>query len=67
MNNALVNLEVSGLVNQSPPLSGYIHYETKGENVYARHCKSTYIKNGKTYHIEDYLGKVLDKDIGLFQ
>jgi transposase len=62
-----VNLENSGNPTQTTSLCGYIHYENKGNNVYARHCKSSCTKNGKIYHEEDYLGKVIDKSIGLFQ
>jgi transposase len=67
MSDNPVNHLESNVPSESTPLRGYIHYETKGKNEYARHCKASYTINGKTYHDEDYLGKVLDKGLGLFK
>ncbi|MDR1040838.1 MAG: transposase [Deltaproteobacteria bacterium] len=51
----------------TPPLSGFIGYEYKQDAVYARYMKSTFTRNGKTYHDSRYLGRVVDKERGIFR
>lgn len=49
------------------PLPGYIFYENKSGNTYGKYFKSTYVKDGKIYHDSEHLGKVIDKELGLFR
>jgi hypothetical protein len=63
---ALSNLEQAA--NNSPPqqLPGFIHIEQKKSGAYAIYCKNTFVKNGKVFHDREYLGKVIDRDKGIF-
>jgi hypothetical protein len=47
-------------------LPGFLRYEKKNGVEYARWTKSFYVKDGVTHHNEEYLGKVLNKEAGLF-
>jgi hypothetical protein len=49
-----------------PPLQGFIGYETKKYGMYAKYMVNTYVKNGKVYHDSVYLGKVINKERGVF-
>ncbi|MDR1080758.1 MAG: hypothetical protein LBQ79_07305 [Deltaproteobacteria bacterium] len=59
--------ELSDSISLSPPLPGFIGYEVKGNASYARYFSNTYVKNQKIYHDSLYLGKVIDKDKGVFR
>jgi hypothetical protein len=48
-------------------LPGHIFYEEKKSGTYGRYVKSTFIKDGKIYHEYENLGRLLDKDAGLFR
>jgi transposase len=50
-----------------PPLPGYIFYEVKGNYLYGRRFTSTFVRDGKVCHTSEFLGRVIDKDKGLFK
>jgi hypothetical protein len=52
---------------KNPPLPGFISYEAKGGSLYGRYFNSTFVRDGKVYHSGEYLGKVIDKERGLFK
>jgi hypothetical protein len=66
MTNAQALLELASNDCQLQPLPGFIHIDEKDSGSYAVYCKSTIVKNGKVYHEREYLGKVIDKEKGLF-
>jgi hypothetical protein len=47
-------------------LPGFISFEEKKSGLYATYNKSTFIKDGKVFHEREYLGKVIDKERGLY-
>ncbi|MDR1609100.1 MAG: transposase [Deltaproteobacteria bacterium] len=49
------------------PLPGFITYEAKGHNLYGRYFSSTFVKDGKVGHTGEFLGRVIDKELGLFK
>jgi hypothetical protein len=59
--------EISGNLSISPPLPGFIGYAVKPSGVYAKYVKNTFVINGSVYHDSEYLGKVLNKELGVFQ
>jgi hypothetical protein len=54
-------------ISSSFPLPGYISYETRKTGLFGKYYKNTYVKNGKVYHEREYLGKVENIDLGIFQ
>jgi hypothetical protein len=48
------------------PLPGCIHYFKQGANEYANYEPDSFSVDGHNYHHQFYLGKVLDKENGLF-
>jgi hypothetical protein len=50
----------------SGKLPGYISFEKKPYGVYGRYFKNTYTKDGKVYHENEWLGKVINPKLGLF-
>jgi hypothetical protein len=53
--------------DQSLPLPGYIFYEKKPSGYYGRYFKSTFCKDGKVYHEEENLGRVINREQGIFR
>ncbi|MDR1164738.1 MAG: transposase [Deltaproteobacteria bacterium] len=49
------------------PLPGYIGYEKRSTGLFAKHYLSTYVRNGSVYHKNEYLGKVENKEQGIFK
>jgi hypothetical protein len=47
-------------------LPGSIYYYFRNNNEYAEYHMDTYQKNGSEHHHKDYLGRVVNKDEGLF-
>ncbi|MDR1037654.1 MAG: transposase [Deltaproteobacteria bacterium] len=47
-------------------LPGFISYEVRVCGVYATYSRNTFVKDGKVCHDSVYLGKVIDKDKGIF-
>jgi transposase len=54
-------------LKQLLPLPGFITYETKGSCLYGRYFNSTFLRDGKVYHTGEYLGRVIDRELGLFR
>ncbi|MDR2199811.1 MAG: transposase [Deltaproteobacteria bacterium] len=48
-------------------LPGFIHFEHKNSGTYATYFKSTFCKDGKVYHENEYLGRVIDPNKGIFK
>jgi hypothetical protein len=57
---------VNSASNDTVHLKGHIRYEKKGSGIYATYSKDCFIKDGKVYHDNEYLGRVVDKEGGLF-
>jgi transposase len=53
--------------NVSYPLPGFIGYNVKKSGIYAKYISNTYVKDGKVYHTSEYLGKVEDKEKGIYR
>jgi transposase len=51
----------------SLPLPGHIFFDEKASGIYGRYVKRTFVKDGKIYHVYENLGRVLDKDKGVFR
>ncbi|MDR1487464.1 MAG: transposase [Deltaproteobacteria bacterium] len=64
--DAKVDSEKDGDVVQSQFLAGFIKYKEKKGECYAVYCKSSYDKKGKEHLEHTELGKVIDKERGLF-
>jgi transposase len=60
-------MRVSTSDNIQSASEGHISYEEKNGNLYARHTKCSKRINGKLHHTNVYLGKVIDKEKGVFQ
>jgi hypothetical protein len=56
----------NGTFSESLPLQGRIEYQVKNGVTYGIYIKNTYIKDGKVSHDKQYIGKVIDKDKGIF-
>jgi hypothetical protein len=61
--------EVSSTPKTEAPktLPGFIAYEEKPGGCYGTYYKNTFVKNGKVYHEREYLGRVINKEKGIFR
>ncbi|MDR0723785.1 MAG: transposase [Endomicrobium sp.] len=66
MSDSQVLLEKAIDDHQSQLLPGFIHIDEKEYGSYAVYCKDTFVKDGKVYHSREYLGKVIDRELGLY-
>jgi hypothetical protein len=56
----------AALKDEIIPLPGRLEYQTKDGGTYGIYIKNTYVNEGKVGHDRIYLGKVLDKEKGIF-
>jgi hypothetical protein len=50
----------------TPPLSAHIRYSKQGEREYGLYCQTTFGEDGRQSHEEISLGRVVNKEMGLF-
>ncbi|MDR1111653.1 MAG: transposase [Deltaproteobacteria bacterium] len=67
MTEAPLKLVPDETTPESPQLPGYIYFESKESGTYGKYAKTTFVKEGKVYHETVHLGRVIDKDLGLFR
>jgi transposase len=67
MTEAPLKLVSDETTPESPRLPGHIFFESKESGTYGKYAKTTYVKEGKVYHETVHLGRVIDKDLGLFR
>ncbi|MDR1080222.1 MAG: hypothetical protein LBQ79_04510 [Deltaproteobacteria bacterium] len=54
-------------VSEPPTLPGFIGYQVKPSGVYGNYVKNTSVVDGRVNHDSEYLGKVENKDRGVFK